>query len=97
MTERTSTYLDHARAHADQPRGRFTKQMATKVVGVPEYPPQPATSHWASDPVPPEPPLGFRVDEVFHDAPSSNSGEVAPTVSPLSVEPTSPTFLKRRV
>ena len=91
MSER-STYLDHARAEADQPSGRFAKQTATKVVGVPKYPRQPPTSFWASDPTGVEPVLGVDVNAVpdlgFHAAPSTtNSGEADPTVSPpLSVE-----------
>ncbi len=30
---------------------------------LPEYPGLPSNSPWASDPVPPEPPLGFAIDE----------------------------------
>ena len=104
MTERPSTYLDHARAEADQLSGRFAKQTSSRVIGVPEYPRQPPTSHWAIDPVPAEPPLNVDVNAVpdlgFNAArPTTNSGEADPTVSPpFSVETeTSPNFLKRRV
>ncbi len=58
-----STLLDHARAHADDAAGgRFKRELATSVVGVPNYPKQPETSPWHHDPVGPEPPLGLDVN-----------------------------------
>jgi len=79
MTERTSTYLDHARAEAEQPPGRFAKQAASRVLGAPKYPQMPSNSHWARDVVPHEPPLGYRVDEVpdlgFERATDDDLGE----------------------
>ena len=63
MSERTSTYLDFARS-AEQPGGRFTKQTASKVIGVPTYPKLPDNSPWANNPVPTEPPLGIDVNDL---------------------------------
>ena len=60
---RNDTYLSRAQADADLPvGGRFAKELATQVIGVPQYPAQPATSPWSVDPVPAEPPLGFAID-----------------------------------
>ena len=65
MTERPSTYLDHAIASAElEAQGRFAKQSESKVTGLPSYPKQPASSHWSRDPVPPEPPLGLDIEFV---------------------------------
>ena len=58
-----TTYLDFAQADADlAASGRFAATVATPVAGVPRYPALPASSPWASDPVPSEPPLGHCVD-----------------------------------
>ena len=59
MTDGT-TYYDRAKADAEQERlagGRFKNEVNSRVTGVPTYPPQPETSPWHHDPVPPEPPL----------------------------------------
>jgi len=63
---RNDTYLSRAKADADLAAGggRFAKEVATRVVGVPRYPTLPATSPWAGDPVPDEPPLGYSIDEM---------------------------------
>jgi hypothetical protein len=58
-----STYLAHAQAEADLAAGgRFKKETATNVTGIPQYPVLPVCSPWHGDPVPPEPPLGETVD-----------------------------------
>ncbi len=89
-----STLLDHARAHADDAAGgRFKKEMATEVTGVPQYPRLPATSPFASDPVPPEEPLGFSVDDMVPvgtatevEASIADEAAMAPTESSPVVE-----------
>jgi hypothetical protein len=58
----TSSYLDHA--HSDL-GGRFAVTEHQTITGVvsPSPPPLPANSPWhGSDPVPDEPPLGYRID-----------------------------------
>jgi len=60
-----STYLDRAKAEAEQERltgGRFKNEFAARVV--PTYPPQPADSPWHHDAVPTEPPLGIAIDDM---------------------------------
>jgi hypothetical protein len=58
------TYLTRAQSDADlTSQGRFKKETATRVTGVPTYPSLPASSPWHSgfdENV--EPPLGFAVD-----------------------------------
>jgi hypothetical protein len=67
------TYLSRAQADADlAAQGRCKKETTTRVTGVPEYPKQPSSSRWASDPVPHEEPLGFAVDET---PPNSGGGQ----------------------
>jgi hypothetical protein len=59
------TYLSRAQSDADlTSQGRFKRETTTRVTSVPEYSKQPDNSPWASDPVPPEEPLGFSVDEL---------------------------------
>jgi hypothetical protein len=59
------TYLSRAQTETDLgTQGRFRKETATRITAVPTYPTQPASSPWSSDPVAPEPPLGFSVDEL---------------------------------
>ena len=57
------TFFSHAQADADlEAQGRFKKVVATQVSGVPTYPARPASSPWARDPVPAEPPLNVDLD-----------------------------------
>jgi len=77
------TFLNRAQADAEMSAGgRFKKQTAeTRVTGVPTYPKQPANSPWSNDPVPPEEPLGFSINEF----PSNLGGSVmAPADAPMS-------------
>ncbi len=79
-----STLLDHARAHADDAAGgRFKKEMATEVTGVPQYPKLPATSPFAFDPVPPEEPLGFSVDDMVPVGTATEVEDSAASSAPL--------------
>jgi hypothetical protein len=78
------TYLSRAAADADMIGGRFKKQTETRVTGVPHYPRQPTSSHWHSDPVPPEDPLGYSVDWLGGESP-------APVLSASAVETTNAT------
>jgi hypothetical protein len=55
-----STYLDHAIAMAEmEAQGRFKRETASQVVGVPQYP---AASPSHADPTGPEPLLGWDVN-----------------------------------
>ena len=64
--QRLSTYHQHAQVNADlELGGRFAKVTTTKVTGsepISRYPKQPASSPFACDPVPAEPPLGFDIN-----------------------------------
>ena len=81
------TYLSRAQADADMIGGRFKQQSQTHVTGVPTYPRQPSNSPFASDPVPPEPPLGVDIEYV-----GALGGESsAPVSTPETVETASAT------
>jgi hypothetical protein len=60
------SYLSRAQADADlTAQGRFKKETATRVTGVPTYPSMPPSSPWSSGfDQNVEPPLGFAVDEM---------------------------------
>jgi hypothetical protein len=60
------TYLTRAQSDADlTSQGRFKKEIATRVTGVPVYPSLPASSPWSSGfDQNVEPPLGFAIDEM---------------------------------
>jgi hypothetical protein len=74
----TGTYLSHTHSELG---GRFAVAEHQTITGVvsPSPPPLPANSPWhGSDPVPDEPPLGYRIDDL-------NSFEESPTgVPPVS-------------
>jgi hypothetical protein len=75
----TSSYLDHA--HSDL-GGRFAATEHQTITGVvsPAPPPLPANSPWAgSDPVPDEPPLGYRIHDLNSELESPTG---IPPVSP---------------
>ena len=60
----TGTYLSHTHSELG---GRFALTEHQTITGVvsPSPPPLPANSPWhGSDPVPDEPPLGYRIDEI---------------------------------
>jgi hypothetical protein len=75
---RGKTYMGHALDAELEMGGRFARVNTTTVVGSApiQYPAQPATSPWHSEPIGPEPPLGYSVDdqepvgEMFERAPS---------------------------
>jgi hypothetical protein len=62
---RGRTYQGHALDGEIDVGGRFAKVNKTTVVGTSpiSYPKQPQGSPWAMDACPPEPPLGFSVEE----------------------------------
>jgi hypothetical protein len=66
--ERLNTYRAHAEASIDEDRGgRFAlvRKPATIVGAGPiAYPRLPEDSPWSSNPLPPEPPLGYSVDDL---------------------------------
>ena len=79
------TYLNRAAADTDlSAQGRFKKETATRVTGVPEYPKQPANSFWSCDPVPATEPLGFSVNAMEPLEPAPEPPEV--NASPPAVE-----------
>ena len=63
---RMRTYHGHAMDADHEMGGRYAKVHSTTVVGSGpvQYPAQPPTSPWHHDPCPPEPPLGYSVDDV---------------------------------
>jgi hypothetical protein len=78
------SYFARAQANADlEAQGRFKKETATKVTGVPTYPPMPANSPWHHDPVPATEPLGFDIEFV------GELGGASP-VLPCAVESATP-------
>jgi hypothetical protein len=78
------TYLTRAQSDADlTSQGRFKKETATRVTGVPEYPKQPANSFWSCDPVPATQPLGFSVDAM---EPNGTPTEVEASLKVVGVE-----------
>jgi hypothetical protein len=81
------SYLSRAVADADlSAQGRFKRETATHVTGVPSYPQLPDSSPWSNDPVPPEEQLGFSVDELPSNLGGASSS-VAPAFAPSAVEP----------
>jgi hypothetical protein len=64
--QRMRTYHGHAMDADLEMGGRYAKVHSTTVVGSGpvQYPAQPPTSPWHHDPCPPEPPLGYSVDDV---------------------------------
>jgi len=92
------TYLSRAQAEAEMSLGgRFKKQTQTQITGVPQYPRQPISSPWHSDPVPPEEPVGVDIEFV-----GELGGGSAATTTPPREGPDTPSsgpspFLWRRV
>jgi hypothetical protein len=62
--EGASTMHQFAISEANQPSGRFAATGKATVVGATPAPTYPAGPNWASDPVPPEPALGFEIDAI---------------------------------
>src|SRR5262249_27697905 len=60
------TYFSRAIAEAEPSSGRFANidRSTVTAAGGPRYPELPTSSPWHSDPVPPEVPLGFDINEV---------------------------------
>ena len=87
------TYLSRAQADADMIGGRFKQQSQTHVTGVPRYPRQPASSHWHSDPVLPEDPLGYSVDWLGGESPAPVLSATVETTSATERGESSPTAL----
>jgi len=64
---RGQAYMGHALAELDDAGGRYatvTKRVVTGAIPRPTYPTQPAGSPWASEPIGPEPPTGYAIDEM---------------------------------
>jgi hypothetical protein len=87
-----STYFAFAVAEADEPRGRFQNSGGTTTVigsdGLPAYPQLPPSSPWAGpDMVPPEPPLGYRIDQMFEHDPPANDPDAGATGGAADASP----------
>ena len=83
------TYFARQQNTADDAGGRFTKLTPTNVTGstpVPSYPQQPTNSPWSSNPVPPEEPLGFSVDELLPNLGGQSNSPSSSTAPPSPVE-----------
>jgi hypothetical protein len=81
------TFFSRAQADAElTSQGRFKKETATRVTGVPTYPSMPASSPWSNDPVPPEEPLGFSVDELPPNLGGQSNSPSSSTAPPSQVE-----------
>jgi hypothetical protein len=75
--QQASTFL--AQTHIDDAGGRFAAVNAAIIVGsepVVKYPQLPENNPWRSDPVPDEPPLGYRIDAMPELEPSSPAAQV---------------------
>jgi hypothetical protein len=84
MTDDAVTLFEVAQAQAGQERrsgGRFTNELAAEVKAVPVYPAQPASSPWANDPVPIEPPLGS-IDQPDPAAPDPAAADLLAAAPP---------------
>jgi hypothetical protein len=67
--DRKATFFQFAQSAATEIGGRFATQAKQTVVGTTPspYPQLPSSSPWAGpDPVPDEPPTGYRVDDLEH-------------------------------
>jgi len=88
LPKQASTFHQHAQADADTPRGRFSAVSASYVVGTTGSPQYPAAAAHQRDPCGPEPPLGYRIDELEPSFPSVQApdptSEDAPSPIPLS-------------
>src|SRR6516165_9193594 len=82
----TGTYLSHTRSEVG---GRFAVTEHQTITGVvsPAPPPLPANSPWhGSDPVPDEPPLGYRIDAMPGDELDESSTGVPPVSPPVAAD-----------
>jgi hypothetical protein len=91
--EEGSTYLDRARADAEQERlagGRFKAELAAAVSAIPTYPALPENSPWhGPDPVPDEPPLG-PADLIGPDPAGDDLVRAAPPEAPMTTPDSTP-------
>jgi hypothetical protein len=102
---RMRTYHGHALDADLEMGGRFSRVNTTTVVGSSpiQYPAQPPTSPWHHDPCPPEPPLGYSVDEqdpvgeVFERAHSAASPVEPPPDAGVGTPPSSSGELSAQV
>jgi hypothetical protein len=84
VREQSGTYLSHTHSELG---GRFAVTDHQTITGVvsPAPPPLPANSPWhGRDPVPDEPPLGYRIDEMsgFESSMATSSSSVEATGDP---------------
>jgi hypothetical protein len=83
-----SAYIDHQH---DEMLGRFSQIGATNVIGSTAVPQYPAASAHQRDPVPIEPPLGYRIDDLNPsdpvELPSFSQQETGDPTAPSSTIP----------
>jgi hypothetical protein len=82
----TGTYLSHTHSELG---GRFALTEHQTITGVvsPAPPPLPANSPWhGRDPVPDEPPLGYRIDDLNPESPTG----VSPVSPPVATDDPAP-------
>jgi hypothetical protein len=83
VKDQSNTFLGFTH---DEVGGRFKEVASSNVVGTTEIPKYPQASHpFQSDPVPPEEPLGYRVDELEPLGPVS-----PPVVAQAPAPPSAP-------
>jgi hypothetical protein len=88
---KVSTYFQRAQADADlELGGRYAKVTETTVTGAapgPIYPKQPPNSPWASEPIGPEPPLGYDINAMDQDGGSTVDAVGVPTAAAVEPKP----------
>jgi len=90
LRDQATTFHQHAVADADIPRGRFAAVDAAYVVGskadvASAYP---AASAHQADPCGPEPPLGYRIDDLNLSDPGSDDTQAGPPPAGPDTGPT---------
>jgi hypothetical protein len=82
---RASTLSQFAQSEAAEARGRFTAHEQSTVVGgsaIPKYP----AAYLNHDPVPQEPSVGYRINDLNPTDPPTEPSDLASAVPPPSVE-----------
>jgi hypothetical protein len=91
--EQGASFHQFAEADAATPRGRFSAVETAIVVGSTAVPPYPAAAAHQRDPVPIEPSLGYRIDDLNPSDPVEISSFTQQETGPTSADAPSPTSL----
>jgi hypothetical protein len=87
VNEQSGTFLSHT--HMDE-RGRFAQVATAQIVGADPIPKYPAAAAHQRDPVPDEPGLGYRIDELEPSMSACVEAQAGPAddapSNPLNVE-----------